>query len=853
MEALQTLNFPIRMRKYSCRSFTALKSTLLFMFVMTMNLLPVAAQGLGFQGNAYLIRERTAYEVFAGDAPLFRREMNISFEIRIRESELGHIFTLSDSLNQLDIQLIFARDCFKLLPDTRNSLVLSPRLKEKDKPLWLPVSLQLKEDSLRMTIGDETCSFPLSHPVEEFAPRLFFGRYGSRIDVPAMQLHNLRIYNPDRSFTFPLDEERGDRVHDTSGKKIGEVEYPLWKTREAYYWKKHFSFSSDKILTGSFDAAQEKIYLLGQDSVFSYSLNNRQFSSESYQTPCPIPLNLGMNFQASDGRLWFYELFNGKNNDSDIPAVSSYEPETGRWDIEGYDRMETQRHHHATYYQPEGERQFIFGGFGDDRFFRTLHFWNGHTARWEEFPVKNPETVSPRYFSAMGSPDSASLYLFGGIGNQTGLLSDGKRYLYDLYKFNLSDSTLQQLWEYKSVKQDFVSARQLLFTNDSLHFYTLSYPEYISQSQLRLYKWDIREGNYQEVGDSIPICSEEIATNANLFYASGNDELICLVLEYPKTGGTTAALYSIANEPVTADMLGKYPDKEPVSFLKRSLLVAIILGIGAAVTALFVRKRKKNNKETVREELVDDFITLPERKQNSICLFGEFTVYDRQGITITHLFSTKIRHLFLLILLKDREGGISSKAIEEYLWPEREGQNVKNIKGVTIANLRKILRNIDGIELVFTKEKYRFVFTDPFYCDYLEFCNIPLAGGAEEQLSEEAWDTLIHILQRGAMLENQCHAFFDQAKADFENQYELLFRQCVIRSYEKRNYPLCIRCAQALSRIDLLNETALRYTVRGYLKMRRKEQAVKYYNQFLFNYKCSLNEEFIHSFEDLQE
>lgn len=36
---------------------------------------------------------------------------------------------------------------------------------------------------------------------------------------------------------------------------------------------------------------------------------------------------------------------------------------------------------------------------------------------------------------------------------------------------------------------------------------------------------------------------------------------------------------------------------------------------------------------------------------NTLYLFGDFTVLDKKGRNITHLFSSKIKQLFLLILL----------------------------------------------------------------------------------------------------------------------------------------------------------------------------------------------------------
>lgn len=49
---------------------------------------------------------------------------------------------------------------------------------------------------------------------------------------------------------------------------------------------------------------------------------------------------------------------------------------------------------------------------------------------------------------------------------------------------------------------------------------------------------------------------------------------------------------------------------------------------------------------------------------------------------------------------------------------------VKNSRGVAINHLRKILKELDGIELVYEKGCFRFTLSSVFYCDYLRFMAI---------------------------------------------------------------------------------------------------------------------------------
>ena len=95
--------------------------------------------------------------------------------------------------------------------------------------------------------------------------------------------------------------------------------------------------------------------------------------------------------------------------------------------------------------------------------------------------------------------------------------------------------------------------------------------------------------------------------------------------------------------------------------------------------------------------------TNDKKEANRIYIYGMFTVYNRDGRDVTHLFSKKLKYIFLYILLnsiKEREG-VSSSSLNEIFWPDKEEDKAKNLKGVTISNLRKTLLELDGIRLVY--------------------------------------------------------------------------------------------------------------------------------------------------------
>lgn len=91
----------------------------------------------------------------------------------------------------------------------------------------------------------------------------------------------------------------------------------------------------------------------------------------------------------------------------------------------------------------------------------------------------------------------------------------------------------------------------MILSADEKYLFLLGYPEYLPNSTLQLYRLSVRDGECEVVGDSIPIVSEEIATNANLYFNEELGEFYCSVQEFEKHGQVTTRLYSLAAPPVT--------------------------------------------------------------------------------------------------------------------------------------------------------------------------------------------------------------------------------------------------------------------------------------------------------------
>lgn len=71
---------------------------------------------------------------------------------------------------------------------------------------------------------------------------------------------------------------------------------------------------------------------------------------------------------------------------------------------------------------------------------------------------------------------------------------------------------------------------------------------------------------------------------------------------------------------------------------------------------------------------------------------------------MTYMFSPKIRHLFLYILIKSiTKEGVLSSDLNNLFWADKPDDKIKNLKNVTMNHLRKTLQELEGIELTHQK------------------------------------------------------------------------------------------------------------------------------------------------------
>ena len=656
----------------------------------------VSAYGLRFRGAASPIDERTSYDVFAHSCPSFKDyfdlECNmalystesVGYVLRVKGADEGQIFNLFFDFRGDDI-------LFRLNQEGKCVLIALPVSKaEAMKSHWFKVKIafNLKQDEITLKIHDQekVCKGVLLS--DEFSPKIVFGKSDHIIDVPEIAVDKL-VVNAEHTYTFPLDEADGESVCNQEGTLYGKVENPIWLINEAYHWRKEGGFASASEAGSCYNADRNEIYYFNRDSLFVYNMETGSTSAKAFAERCPVKLFLaGSFFDSGSERLYAYEVYT-ENGDSE-PMIASLDLHTLGWRVESYSRLSMQLHHHCSYYDAVRKRYTIFGGFGNMYYSNKFYMFNAEEGRWNTLGSLSGDFLCPRYFSSAGYLDSNhSVYIFGGMGNESGDQVIGRCYFHDFYKVDLQEMRVQKLWDISEGQPNMVPAQDMVILNDSC-FYVLRYPESVSNSFLHLYRFSVEDGSCHILGDSIPIYSDKITTNARLYYNERQSRLFVTVQETSDDVSSKFSVYSLLFPPVSLEKYTANNGGGNALHVWLVLVAAVVAVAGGSVWIVYKRHRNSGKGEDGKA-VRQDKEQLPEASDvkvekmavdtgtvNSMYLFGDFSVFDRNGRNISYMFSLRIKQIFCLILRYSDADGISSKQLSDLIWPDKPKDKVKN-------------------------------------------------------------------------------------------------------------------------------------------------------------------------------
>ena len=827
------------------------KIVTIFILTCICHFADIYAQGLKFVGMESPIEQRTSYRVFDNRIPSFNDLLVIEFKMSMyMPSDFGYILRVKNNNDKRIFNLLYQGPSWdKAFPIRLNeegkSSVIKASLPHEyfEMGKWMNVCLtfEMNKGKVILEIDDYKYEADIAPLATLWKPEICFGRSDYMIDVPSVAIKDLIIRDNRKSYHFPLNETEGTKVHETEGKRYyGNVSNPVWLLQKSHRWDEVAVFTSNKRSGINYDKYRKSVYYFNTDSIYVYDLIGKSSYSIRYDQDCPVELYLGSSFvHPGDSSLYVYEPYK-ESKESDTPTVASYDIISNKWQIRSYDSVPVRLHHHSSYIDETRNKFVFFGGFGNMIYNNDFYSYDFNEGIWSCDTEPDGDVIHPRYFTSVGySKDNDNVYIFGGMGNESGEQIVGRHYFYDLHKIDLKNNRNEIIWG-KDLslawnEENMVPVRNMILNGDD--FYTMCYPEFHTNSHLQLYCFNIPTATYKKFCDKIPIRSDKMATNANLYFDKELRLLILTVMESSDDIKSRLRIYTLSFPPLSEDDYQAITERSNVWEWILILISVLILGAGGWI---FLSHNKKHVDNYIKPKGRKRYIT--EQPANSICLFGGFSAIDNNGNTVS--FPHQQKKLLCLILKYSLDKGISSDRLSKIMWPDKSEEKVKNSRGVAMNHLRKLLENFNGLTLVFEDTRFKLLFSETFYCDWVEFKR-------ESSLEHPDMGKIMSIVARGKFLPFVDDSTFDSFKEKTESKLISLLSAELIRNNERKQYGLVLDIADIIFYTDSLNEQALICQINALVKMHRSEDAMVRYADFVKEYKAMYGADYEHDFKHI--
>jgi hypothetical protein len=681
------------------------------------------------------------------------------------------------------------------------------------------------------------------------------------VDIPPMNVKDIRIKSSGKlQLHFPLQETEGNEAQDLVRKQLASVKNPTWIKPRHQNWQPLHSFQTVGAASVAFDSNQELLYIVADDSLYQLSVRDAGLTG--------IALSKKRDTLPPGNQSVFDERTNSLYNFYiDQQIVSRYDPATRSWDINFTPSLLTVYWHANKFLSAFDSSLYIIGGYGQLTYKNTVQRYHFPTRSWQTLQPKG-EPFMPRYLAGLGvNVREDTAFIIGGYGSATGDQTINPKHNYDLMAFSLKDRAFHKIYRLKEPSTPLCFANNLIIDGASNEFYALTYPNDRFNSVLQLIKGSLKSPVYTLVGDSIPYSFYDIKSFADLYYAPVSKKLLAVTLYTEKNNITSVKVYTIDFPPNELLETPAAEDKTGKSWIYAAALTVLI---AALASFLWYRKRTGDARnpnakaqEAAKQELATSPVALPveitepvftkDQRSSAIFLFGQFEVFDKEGLEITNRFTPLIRELFLLIVIYTfKEGkGISSEQLYDLLWSDKPVKDARNNFSVNIVKLKHILEKVGDCQI--TKESGRWKIEILDNSMSIDFQKYVILTSAKPVINKPFILELLSVIGRGGFLPTVHYTWLDDIKSEIASRVIDLLLNFLQLPEEAREPELVVRVANCIFFFDQLNEEALVYKCRSLIVLGRHGIAKEAYLKFAKEYAENYGHPFERSFADITQ
>lgn len=829
------------------KTFLYISSLFIILLIPFQN--TIADSGISFRSGEVAKENRTGIDFTHEDRIKYNEKIIIDFNFSLRKTEThyGDILTLWENESHNSIEIRYRTpDLYIIQNETLSKIHLDLDKLEIPFNRWLHMHLEVdtKEGNIYFSLGDHeyksTINFA-SNSAFDFTMGAISKDHFRIDEVPSISIKDVNIVTDRDAYYWPLQKTSDNLVKDKISNHKALINNPNWVTDHHNHWQKLKTIDVPFLPTITFDNKKELISFTNFDgSILVYNLHTDDITHCSAKNYPAFEKSQQAIINA-DGAITSYSFSN--------PQTSTYDAENNTWSQSSPSKIRKAPlyWHHNKLIHPNTQEITTLCGYGFYTYFNTIQSFNNDTQEWHKLDFEG-DKIPPRYMAALGGSSTAEnvYYLFGGMGNEQGKQILGHKFYYDLYKIDFGTNSITKLWETYNNEQ-LLPVNSLKMSDNDSSFYTLMFSSKKENTTLQVVKGNISNSNLIFIGDSIPYNFTDVSSFADLYYWENENKLIALTMQSINDyENYKIELYTIDYEPALPELAIERKDVSPYIIFLIGLLVL------TGLILFFLRRRKKQqNMLTVEIERSTKNNT-PELiipKCNTILLFGGFQAFDKDGRNITYRFSPIVKELFLLILFSsvNNQKGISSRRLQESLWPDKTQLSAKNNRGVNIKKLRTILEDIEGLEIIFDKNYWTTHISDGLFCDLDElYKHISNTGNKTDEVEI---NKITSLLKAGAVMRDISAYWLDPFK-DKTTEDAVSYLENLLEK-EHLSKGLQMKVAESITGFDEMNVLALKTKCNLLIAQGKKGLALKSYEHFQKAHLKFYNEEFNTDFKTL--
>lgn len=819
--------------------------------------------GLCFTGHETIQEKRTGLDLTAADPLCFNNTFELSFDFSFMTGHtdyFGYIFRIVDQ-EKRNIDLIYdksleAKNHLKLvIGDKMSNIEFDIKLDKLFKN-WYNIKLRFDQENQELVLTADGKVYREKIPLKKNCYRICFGANNYKEhevkDVPPMKIKEIKITEDDKlTHHWPLNEYTGlSATEKIKGKNAGVIN-PNWIRKMHIEWELVKSAEVAGSASVAFDADRERVFVVTEKSLQTYDVKTEKTTIADYKSGLqPMLYGNQSIYQNELGLLNFYV---------DFSLMSGFNFSNNTWDSKYTgENVPTNFWHLNKFYSANDNSLYFIGGYGHYNYKRDVQRYHFKDKKLSS--VKTSGDFTPRYLAALGATKNGA-YILGGYGSTTGQQILNPKNLYDLSFYDVEHKTFKKLFELNPGKEEFAFANSMVIDEKEQSFYALTFVNHIFNSSLAMIKGSLKNPSYEFVGSRIPYTFHDISSFADLYYCKVSKKFVAVLLYYDqKANSSSVKIYTLHAPPEIQQAVHNTPPRFTINWYMviSGALILCMLYLGY--------KRIRNQKTLAKPSVKVPVITLkepelvnikqentdmPDDIRNTMFLFGDLQLFDREGKDITKLFTPVIKELFLLILLFTvRWGrGVSSEKLEEILWADKSVGSARNNRSVSIAKLKLLLESMDSCEISKETGYWKMLIDyDKIRIDYKEYLNIVKS---KTDINKNKIIDLTKIVSRGGFLSNAEYSWLDPLKYEISNEIIDTYLHMAASMKISDDPEFLISLADCVFNFDPVNEEAMAIKCQALVFLGKHSLAKSIFENFNKEYKAIYAESFNKTFQEI--